>query len=90
MASLYKSLIVRILICLEISSLFLTSTMADDFGDSSFGRGSTKRFCGRMLTESLALICNNEYETIIHASKRSGKIQKYLIFKTKKFMLIQM
>lgn len=42
-----------------------------DFTDG-FGRGSTKRFCGRMLTDSLALICNGEYETIIHPSKRSG------------------
>lgn len=78
MASLFKSMIVRILICLEIS-LFLTSTMAD-FSEG-FGRGSTKRFCGRMLTESLALICNNEYETIIHPSKRSGRPTNLSILK---------
>lgn len=40
---------------------------------SEFGRGSTKRFCGRMLTDSLALICDNQYEAIIHTEKRSGK-----------------
>lgn len=74
MASLIKSMIVRILICLEIS-LFITSTMADF---TEFGRGSTKKFCGKMLTESLALICNNEYETIIH-QKRSGKRLKSLL-----------
>lgn len=60
MASYYKSMFVRILICLEFS-LCLTSTMAMDL--------STKRFCGHVLTESLALICDGEYETII---KRSG------------------
>lgn len=74
MASLLKSMMVWILVVLEIS-LFLTSTMAMDYGD--FGRGSTKRFCGRMLTDSLAMICNNQYETIIHPdpqqNKRSGK-----------------
>lgn len=64
MASLFKSMTVRILICLEIS-LLLTSAMADS---------STKRFCGRSLTESLALICDGEYETIIPMeNKRSGK-----------------
>lgn len=69
MASQVKSMIVRVLICLEIS-LFITSTMADY--SEGFGRGSTKRFCGRILTDSLALICNNEYEQFI-PSKRSGK-----------------
>lgn len=64
MASLYKSMFVRILICLEIS-LCLTSIMAMDL--------STKRFCGHVLTESLALICDGEYETIVPSnSKRSG------------------
>lgn len=66
MASILKSMTVRILICLEIS-LLLTSTVAMDY--------STKRFCGRVLTESLALICDGEYETIIpmENQKRSGK-----------------
>lgn len=64
MASLYKSMFVRILICLEIS-FCLTSIMAMDL--------STKRFCGHVLTESLALICDGEYETIVPSNnKRSG------------------
>lgn len=47
--------------------------MSVDYREEAFGRGSTKRFCGRHLTESLALICNGEYETIIHPSKRSDE-----------------
>lgn len=60
----------RTLICLEIT-LFITSALADyyDYRDSS----SNKRFCGSSLTEALALICDGEYETIVHTSKRSGK-----------------
>lgn len=59
--------------CLEIL-FFVTTTMADfrDFRDSS------KRFCGRMLTDSLALICEGEYEAMIHPSKRSGKRKTYI------------
>lgn len=77
MASQLKSMLVRILICLEIS-LFFTSTMAMDFSDG-LGR-STKRFCGRMLTESLALICDGQYGTIIPMDKRSGKKRKTKTF----------
>lgn len=68
MAPVFKSMTVRTLICFEIS-LLLTSAVAMDF--------STKRFCGRVLTESLALICDGEYETIIpsESQKRSGKLQ---------------
>lgn len=66
MASLVKPLAVRILIFLEIS-LFLTSTMATDFGRNH-------RYCGRVLTESLALICDGEYGGLLPQShKRSGK-----------------
>lgn len=62
-------MIVRVIICLEIFS-FMTSAMCDfrDFRDNG-----NKRFCGRMLTDSLALLCDGEYEAIIHPSKRSGK-----------------
>lgn len=73
MASHFNSTIVRMIICLEIS-LFLTSTVAMDFSD---GVGqSTKRFCGRMLTESLALICDGQYGTIIPTDKRSGMLSE--------------
>lgn len=75
MASYFNSMIVRMLICLEIS-LFLTSTMAMDFSDG-VGR-STKRFCGRMLTESLALICDGQYGTIIPTDKRSGMTSHFI------------
>lgn len=69
MASLMKPLAVRILIVLEIS-LFLTSTMATD----SEGFGRNHRYCGRVLTESLALICDGEYgELLPQSHKRSGK-----------------
>lgn len=69
MASLMKPLAVRILILLEIS-LFLTSAMATDFS-SGFGRNH--RYCGRVLTESLALICDGEYGGLLPPShKRSG------------------
>lgn len=71
MASFFKTTIVCILICLDIS-LLVASTV--DF--SEVGRGSTKRFCGKMLTDALALICNNEYQSFITnpiAAKRSGK-----------------
>lgn len=67
MASFFKTTIVCILICLDIS-LLVAST--EDFGDFA-SRGSTKRFCGRMLTESLAMICNGEYQSL--TEKRSGK-----------------
>ncbi|XP_031622182.1 bombyxin B-1 homolog isoform X1 [Contarinia nasturtii] len=73
MASLFKLMIVQVLICLEIS-LFFTSTMANTDFSEGFGRGSTKKLCGRMLVDALALICNNEYETIIHPSKRSDEL----------------
>lgn len=43
-----------------------------DYGDVI--SGSTKRFCGRMLSDALALICNNEYGSLIHPSKRSGEL----------------
>lgn len=66
MASLMKSLAVRILVLLEIS-LFLTSAMATEFGRNH-------RYCGRVLTESLALICDGEYGGLLPPShKRSGK-----------------
>lgn len=68
MASFFKTTIVCILICLDIS-LLVASTL--DF-NGELGRGSTKRFCGKMLTDSLALICNNEYQSFIPV-KRSGK-----------------
>lgn len=68
MASYYKSMFVRILICLEISLCF-TTTMAMDL--------STKRFCGHVLTESLALICDGEYETIIKRSDDSFEDDVY-------------
>lgn len=38
-----------------------------------FGTGAQKRFCGRALADSLALICRGEYGEIIPANKRSGK-----------------
>lgn len=43
----------------------------EDDGDA-YSRSSSKRFCGRMLTESLALICDGQYGTIIPTEKRSG------------------
>lgn len=69
MVSIFKSMTVRILVCLEFS-LFLTSIVA---GDPAYH----KRYCGRVLTESLALICEGEYETIIpmEYQKRSGKYE---------------
>lgn len=72
MATLFKLMIVRILICLEIS-LLITSTMANGDFDyaEGFGRGSTKRLCGKNLVEALALICNGEYNTL-QTEKRSG------------------
>lgn len=60
MASSIKSMGVRVLICV----LFISAAMADEYG-------TTKRFCGRQLAESLALICEGEYETV-HTTKRSG------------------
>lgn len=73
MASFGKLTIVRILICFEVS-LFISSTLAmPDYGDAL--AGSTKRFCGRMLSEALAVICNNEYGTLINPNKRSGEFQ---------------
>lgn len=74
MASHFKSLVVQMLICIEIS-LFLTSSVAMDFSDG-LGR-STKRFCGRMLTDSLALICDGQYGTIVPMDKRSGTYKLY-------------
>lgn len=69
MVSFFESMIVRILICIEMS-LFLTSAMATDFG----GGGRNHRYCGRVLTESLALICEGEYAPIVPPNhKRSGK-----------------
>lgn len=65
MASFFKTTIVCILICLDISLLVASN---EDF---DFTRGSTKRFCGRMLTDSLAVICNSEYQSL--TEKRSGK-----------------
>ena len=89
-----------LLICLEIS-LFLTSSMAMDFSDGL--SRSTKRFCGRMLTDSLALICDGQYGTIVPMDKRSGiycshtffqyyfygsyKIQYYLLYYEKLLIL---
>lgn len=69
MSSTGKTVFIRVIICLEIF-LLISSTMGDyrDFRDNG-----KKRFCGRMLTDSLALLCNGEYEAIIHPSKRSGK-----------------
>lgn len=60
---------VRVLIFLEVL-LFITTTMAQyDYE----GRVTTKRFCGKQLAESLALICDGEYETThMHTTKRSG------------------
>lgn len=54
-----------------------------DYGDVI--NGSTKRFCGRMLSDALALICNNEYGSLIHPSKRSGKFVHFffLFFRPK-------
>lgn len=60
-----KTMAIRILICLEISLL----VMAMDF--EGFGRNH--RYCGRVLTESLALICDGEYGGLLPPShKRSG------------------
>ncbi|XP_031622184.1 LIRP-like isoform X2 [Contarinia nasturtii] len=70
MASLFKLMIVKILICLEISLLF-TSTMANDFTVVGFGNGSTKKFCGPRLAEALKWICNGEYNQL-QTNKRSG------------------
>lgn len=69
MASNFRSLIGQILFWMEIS-LLLTSSMAVDYSDG-FSR-SSKRFCGRMITDSLALICDGEYGTIVPMEKRSG------------------
>lgn len=44
--------------------------MAMDYPDG--GGRSSKRFCGRMLTDSLALICDGQYGTIVPMDKRSG------------------
>lgn len=64
-------MIIRTLICLEVT-LFITSALADYY---DYRESSSKRFCGRSLTESLALICDGEYEAIVH-NKRSGKWNK--------------
>lgn len=87
MASHFNSMIVRMLICLEIS-LFLTSTMAMDFSDGV--TRSTKRFCGRMLTESLALICDGQYGTIIPTDKRSGMclFHSLILYNTNEFLYL--
>lgn len=68
MASM-KSMAARILIYIEMS-LILASIMATEF--TEFGRNH--RYCGRVLTESLALICDGEYGGLLPPShKRSGK-----------------
>lgn len=71
MSSPVKTMIIRTLICLEVT-LFITSALADYY---DYRESSSKRFCGRSLTESLALICDGEYEAIVH-NKRSGKWNK--------------
>lgn len=71
MASHFRLLIGQILVWLEIS-LFVTSSMAVDYSDG-FGQRSSKRFCGKMITDSLALICDGEYETIVPMEKRSDE-----------------
>lgn len=68
MSSPVKTMFIRTLICLEIT-LFVSSALADYY---DYRESSSKRFCGRYLTESLALICDGEYEAIVHAKKRSG------------------
>lgn len=59
----------RTLVCLEVT-LFITSALAESYDDHE---SSNRRFCGRALTDALALVCDGEYEAIVPASKRSGK-----------------
>lgn len=66
MSSFANLTFVRIFICLEIV-LFISSATAENTPEPS-----AKRYCGRQLTEILALICHGEYGAYLTAGKRAG------------------